>query len=205
MIERSKKIPLIGGYDYTYDPDKPYDICIACAFINNASCDGPNFALMTAERRCEWLQARRLFLKGQEPYKWSYDYIAEEADVAKNTVISIFVDPMYDPRISTLQRVLKVVVNGSGGKNPCPLMSKNGPEIVYADTPETVQVLSEKIAQLESLQNMLDNIHGSYKEEMEAIRAKAEKIADYLKQEIAKRDDMLSKKDRIIEKLVLKD
>lgn len=203
MIERSKNFPTVSGYEYAYDPERPYDICIGCAYINSASCDGPNFFSMTPERRCEWLQSRRHFLKMRDPHKWSYDYLAETADVAKNTVIRVFSDPTYDPRVSTLERILKIMVNGSWGQNPCALMSQNGPEIVYTDTPETIRQLNEKIEQLTAVQDTLKNIHDSYATEMNAIRAKAEQIAEYLKSEIAKRDETIATKDKIIAKMVL--
>jgi hypothetical protein len=159
----------VYGYNSANDPSKPYDACVGCMYINSAKCDGPNFLAMTPERRCEWLQRRRAFLRSIEPDKWNYDYVAEQSKVGKNTVISIFSDPTYSPRVDTLESVLRVMVNGSWGENPCPL-TLCAPEIIYADSPETVRILAERGEQVSQLQNTLANIHHFYAEELDKVR-----------------------------------
>lgn len=185
----------VYGFNPTYDPDKPYDICVGCSYINSAKCNGPNFLAMTPERRCEWLQRRRAFLRTREPEKWSYDYVAEAAQVGKNTVVSIFTDPEYDARVSTLERVVRVMVSGQWGEASCPLLAGEEAGVVYTDTPETIRLLAEKSEQVMHLQHTLDNIHEFYTAELNRVRSERNELIDVL---IA--DGQL--KDKIIDKLI---
>ena len=98
--------------------EKPYNRCLNCDNIGS-QCDGPNFLAMSAERRCEWMRLRKEYLHSLEPDKWTNAYIAEESGVSKVTVARVFSGDTKDIRISTIESILKVLVNGSWGKYPC--------------------------------------------------------------------------------------
>ena len=121
------------------DETKPYNLCIKCSLLNGTGCNGPAIIKMSPARRVEWFQLLRAYLRSLEPWKWSYAYIAEAADLSENTVIKTFNDPDYDPRVSTLTAIFNVMCP-SRGENSCPLKSLQTSETIYED--KSVAILS---------------------------------------------------------------
>lgn len=136
-------------YQEGYDPERPYNVCIACVYMNTKRCDGPNILAMTPERRCEFLHARLEFLHAQDK-KWGYKYIADQTVLSENTVRHIILDPEYDPRVSTLQLVCREL-GGSWGEYPCAMMSIRGQDVMQVDRPETLELLNSKDQEIEQL------------------------------------------------------
>lgn len=132
-----------------YNPEHPYDVCIACIYYNTKRCDGPNILAMTPERRCEFLHARLDFLHAQDK-KWGYKYIADQTGLAEATVRRIITEPDYDPRITSLQDVCRTL-GGSWGEYPCALMTMRSQDVVQVDRPETLELLKSKDQEIDQL------------------------------------------------------
>lgn len=94
------------------DPDKPYDICLNCSFLQK-SCDGPNMLAMDYPRWVEWAnsRAKQLHLTRAQ--------IAEQSNLPKSTLDSILSGRTQDIRASTMRSITKVLVGDCWGQYPC--------------------------------------------------------------------------------------
>ena len=165
--------------------EKPYNICISCSRIGQ-SCDGPNFLAMSVERWCEWCHLRRDYLG------WKNSTIADKAGVSKISVDRIMSGDVKDLRITTMQTVTKALVNGSWGQSPCVLVTETEKEI-YVDNPVI-------IAQCQHLQNTLDNLSADYTTELAAVRAEAQKVKDFLLNQISLKDKQIEWMQSVIQR-----
>lgn len=165
--------------DFTVTEDKPYNKCFECRAFRTR-CSGPNPLSMSLTRACEYLQMTRVFLG------WSYQRVTDETErigmaLSLTTVKRTLAGKNPDPSFYTMS-ALNIVLLGvpDGTKYPCAI-----PDIV-ADVDSDKQ-LSDALRDLERLNSdteeyraIIDNIHRSYKAEMDAIRDEAQKKIDYL-------------------------
>ena len=156
--------------------DKPYNVCIQCQYIGE-KCDGPNFLAMEMSRLCEWARLRKEYLRAQDP-KWTNAYIAETAKVAKVTVDRFLAGKADDIKYSTIQSILRVLVNGSWGKYPCAMASDTEPQTVYVDNPQTA-------AECERLRSTLNTQAAEFK-----------RMQDFYEKEIEFKDNQMLQKDK---------
>ena len=150
----------------------PYIVCVSCAKIGK-TCDGPNFLAMTVDQFCTWCKVRKDYLG------WKNGYIAEKACVSKMSVERVMAGDSKDLRITTMQAIARVLVNGVWGQSPCVLVNES--EEVYRDNPAIV-------AQCQHLQNTLDKLVGEYQAEAKAIRSELQEKIQFLKEQIAIKD-----------------
>ena len=94
------------------DPEKPYDICLNCDFLQK-SCDGPNMLAMDYPRWVEWANNRAKQLR------LTRAQIAEQSNIPKSTLDSILSGRTQDIRASTMRAITKVLVGGCWGQYPC--------------------------------------------------------------------------------------
>lgn len=196
--------------------EKPYNRCLNCESIGK-KCDGPNFLAMTAERRSEWMRLRKEYLHSLEPDKWTNAYIAEVSGVSKVTVARVFSGDTKDIRISTIEAILKVLVNGSWGQYPCAMGGDVEPETVYLDNPALLQRAEAAEAECAQLRAMLESMSQGHRAEIvEAHASDQAKIAHLIKetefleeqlrhkdQQLDERRDFLRRKDKYILALAL--
>lgn len=162
--------------------EKPYNACLNCGHIGK-NCDGPNFLAMDMHRLTEWCRLRKEYLHKQDA-KWKNEYIAEEAGLSEITVARFLSGKVEDTKMSTISRIMRVLVNGTWGQYPCAMGAS---EIIYMDSP----ALEEKCTRLQA--------------DMETVRADAQRKVDFLRAEMSKKDqllderrDFLKRKDRAI-------
>ena len=156
--------------------DKPYNVCVSCPRIGQ-TCDGPNFLAMPLERFCEWCKLRRDFLG------WKNQFIADKGNVSKISVDRIMACDVKDLRITTMQAVAKVLVNGTWGKAPCVLVTESEKEI-YVDNPVIV-------AQCQQLQNMIETLTEENKAQLAAVHQEANEKIDFLMKQIEIKDKQI--------------
>lgn len=159
--------------------EKPYNMCINCIHIGKR-CDGPNFLAMEIERWCDWCKLRKEYLG------WTNSYIAEEADVSKISVDRIMTANVKDLRISTMQAVTKMLVNGSWGQYPCAMAA------IGTDT-------SEAAAQCANLKEEMSKLKAAHKEEIAAIRADHEQKINFWKEQMKFLESQMLAKDKLLE------
>lgn len=178
--------------------EKPYNMCLNCAHIGKR-CDGPNFLAMTPERRSEWMRLRKDYLHSIEPDKWTNAYIAETAGVSKITVSRVLSGDMKDLRISTIESVLKVLVNGTWGQYPCAMAGETSAEVVYMDSPELVKRAEESTAECERLRAMLEKMTADHKEDISTAHADDQKKIDFLREQIKFKEEQMREKDKLMQ------
>lgn len=172
--------------------EKPYNRCLNCANIGK-KCDGPNFLAMSPERRSEWMRLRKEYLHSVEPDRWTNSYIADEAGVSKVTVSRVLSGDMKDIRISTIEAILKVLVNGSWGQYPCAIDA-----VPEGDT-DLLKRLEEAEAECARLQEALAKETAEKKMELTAAHEVDEKRVEYLKEQIKFKEDQMRQKDRLLD------
>lgn len=170
--------------------EKPYNRCLNCESIGK-KCDGPNFLAMTAERRSEWMRLRKEYLHRLEPDKWTNTYIAEAAGVSKVTVSRVLSGDMKDIRISTIESILKVLVNGSWGQYPCAMGGE-----VSVDNPALLQRAEAAEAECARLRAMLESMHQGHQSELVEAHASDQRKIDHLIKETDFLEEQLRHKDK---------
>ena len=156
---------------------KPYNQCISCD-KRGVICDGPNVISMSVERFCEWCRDFKEF-RG-----WSNAKLSEVSRVSKTTVDRVVSGRITGLNCETISALTCALVYGSvpegdsWGKYPCPLAIG-----VSAESP------AEKLQQDYEL--LLRQSEAQAKSDREKI--------DYLKQQIAVKDDQLKTRDHHLE------
>ena len=183
--------------------EKPYNMCVNCAHIGK-NCDGPNFLAMEMPRLCEWCRLRKDYLHNLDS-KWTNAYIAEQSGISKVSVDRFLSGNVDDLKISTISRILKVLVNGSWGQYPCAMAGEQEKEVVYKDNPELVATAENAIAQCKKLQATLDNINAEHKADLAAAHSDDRKKIDYLmerieylKEQIKFKESQMATKDNLV-------
>lgn len=149
----------------------PYDQCINCKMLG-VECDGPNFLAMSTERWCSWCKRRKNLLN------ISNEDLAEQADVSVTTIERIMAGLQGDIRVSTMQNVTKVLINGSWGEHPC----ANPEQTNYQIEAQALRAELDKVSfSHKELRNTLDEVIKSCDREVENIRSDSEKKIAYLK------------------------
>ena len=157
--------------------EKPYNRCITCSSIG-IHCDGPNFLAMEMHRLSEWCRLRKDYLRSLDP-KWTNAYIAEQADISKVSIDRFLSGNVEDIKISTIARIIKVLVNGSWGQYPC-AMAAAEKEPVYMDNP----ILVERCERLQA--------------DLDAARADDRQKVDFLKGQIKFKEEQMAGKDKLL-------
>lgn len=157
--------------------EKPYNRCLSCQH-RKVRCDGPRTSGLELLRWCEYMRDLK------EVNGLTNAEIAEEADVSIKTVERIMaLNSDQDIYRDTARRIENVII-GSANTYPCYLAfeEENRPDEKMADA---MRELERALADNEDYRAALDNIHSSYKAEMETIRAEAQKKIDFLLDQVA--------------------
>lgn len=89
-----------------------YFECISCPKLG-ISCDGPNFVAMSAHNLLEWCKMRKTKL-GLSNAK-----LADMSGMPKGTIDRLFTGEHLDFKYETIRPMLKALVGGAWGENPC--------------------------------------------------------------------------------------
>lgn len=152
---------------------KPYNRCLSCGH-RQVRCDGPRTSAMTLERWCEFMRDMK------ELNGLTNAEVAEKADVSVKTVDRLMAQNCEQDIMRETARRIEDAIIGSSNQYPCYLAFEES-------VPDTSQKLNEAMLELERAVNdnkdyrtALDNIHSSYKAEMQIIRDEAQKKIDFL-------------------------
>ena len=176
--------------------EKPYNLCVNCSHIGKL-CDGPNFLAMDMPRLSEWCRLRKDYLHNQNP-KWTNAHIAEQSDVSKVSVDRFLSGNIDDIKISTIARILKVLVNGTWGQYPCAMAAITEQNATNAENPKLVKRAEETAAECQRLRAMLNSLNAEHKTDLAEVRADDQRKIDYLKDQIKFKDSQLTVKDDLL-------
>ena len=158
--------------------EKPYNRCLSCPH-RKVRCDGPRTSGLELARWCEYMRDMK------EVNGLTNAYIAEVADVSIKTVERIMaLNADQDIRRDTARRIENVII-GSTSKYPCyqAFEEENRPDTQKMN--DAMRELERVLDDNKDYRAALDNIHTSYKAEMETIRAEAQKKIDFLLEQVA--------------------
>ena len=158
--------------------EKSYDRCIPCHHRKENRCNGPRTSAMELKRWCEFMRDMK------EANGLSNAYIAEESGVSIKTIDRLMALHCDQDIMRENARRIEAVIMGSSNNYPCyqayeELMPDNSQQLATA-----MIELERALADNRDYKTALDNIHASYREEMEAIRDEAQKKIDFLLDEV---------------------
>lgn len=157
--------------------EKPYNRCLSCPH-RKVRCDGPRTSGLELARWCEYMRDMK------EVNGLTNAEIAEEADVSVKTVERLMaLNTDQDIMRDTARRIENAII-GSTSTYPCYLAfeEEHRPDEKMTDA---MRELERALADNQDYRAALDNIHTSYKAEMETIRAEAQKKIDFLLEQVA--------------------
>ena len=159
--------------DYTV---KPYNRCLTCHH-RTVRCDGPRTSAMPLARWCEFMRDMK------EARGLTNATIAEKADVSVKTVERLMaLNADQDIMRDTARRIEDAII-GSSNQYPCYLAFEAEHPGNDQQLNDAMRDLERALADNEDYREALDNIHSSYKAEMQTIRDEAQtKISHLLKQ-----------------------
>lgn len=145
---------------------KPYNRCLQCQH-RKVRCDGPRTSAMTLARWCEFMRDMK------EVNGLTNAYIEEKSGVSLKTIERIMAMNCEQDIMRETARRIEDAIIGSSNQNPCYLaFEENVPE----DAPKLKAVLHEMehvLSDNRQYKTILENIHSSYKAEMQFIRDEA--------------------------------
>lgn len=168
--------------DFAEKPDfteKPYNRCLTCPH-RKVRCDGPRTAGLPLKRWCEYMRDMK------EVNKLTNAYIAEVSGISIKTIERIMALNADQDIMRETARAIENVIIGSTSKYPCYLAfeEENRPDEKRLN--DALRELERALDDNKDYRSALDNIHSSYKAEMETIRAESQKKIDYLVDLVAK-------------------
>lgn len=157
--------------------DKPFNKCFECHSFRNG-CSGPNLTVMSIARVCEFLQSARIF------QKYSYQDVADGVGVSLATVKRILTGKISDPSFFTLSAIARFLLGDPNGKHPCAIPNVVADLDSEAKLNDAMRDLERALGDNKDYRTALDNIHVSYKMEMETIREEALKQLEAQQEEV---------------------
>lgn len=143
---------------------KPYNRCLTCHHREERSCDGPRTSAMTFARWCEFMRLMRgvNHLTNAE--------IAKRSDVSEKTIERIM-KGKYDQDIyrDTARRIEEAIL-GTGNQYPCYLAYEEAHPQDSERLNDALRDLERALSDNSDYRKALDNIHDSYKAEIQEVR-----------------------------------
>ena len=183
---------------------KPYNRCLSCRH-RKVRCDGPRTAGLPLDRWCEYMRDMK------EVNSLTNAYIAEESGVSIKTIERIMaLNSEQDIMRETARRIENAII-GSTSKYPCYLAFEEEERPNTEKFNDKLRELERALSDNEDYRKVLDKIHDSYKEEMQAIRDEYQARIDYLASDVLRlREDVEhwraenDRKGRLIDKYMEK-
>lgn len=163
---------------------KPYNRCLYCPrrLSDPPECDGPRTSAMKTDRWREYMRDIK------EVSGMTYEEIAAKSDgmLSEGTIQNVLAPGAKGDITRETARLIENALFGSSNKHPCPI-----------DLLEAIPAEQKKVMEVESemaeLRKNIEFMHSSYKVEMDAIRAEAQKKIDYLRDENARLHRIIDK------------
>jgi len=158
--------------------EKPYNRCLSCPH-RKVRCDGPRTSGLELARWCEYMRDMK------EVNGLTNAEIADGAGVSVKTIERLMaLNADQDIMRDTARRIENVII-GSTSKYPCYLAFEEENRPSEQKLNDAMRELERALADNQDYRAALDNIHSSYKAEMEMIRADAQKKIDFLLSQVA--------------------
>lgn len=160
--------------------EKPYNRCLSCHH-RKVRCDGPRTSGLPLERWWEYMRDL-MVINGL-----TNSYVAEKAELSIKTVERVLgpTPPKQDIMRDTAMRIENAII-GSSSTYPCYLAfeEENRPDTQQVN--DAMRELERALADNKDYRKALDDIHSSYKAEMETIRAEDQRKINFLLEQVSK-------------------
>lgn len=159
--------------------EKSYNRCLSCPH-RGVRCNGPRTSDLPLDRWCEYMKDMKAV------NKLTNAYISENSGVSLKTIEKIMaLNTEQDIMRDTARRIESVII-GSERAYPCYLafQEENLPDEKKLN--DAMHELERALADIEKYQAMLDDLHASYKKEMDEIRIESQRKVEYLLDQVAK-------------------
>lgn len=155
--------------------DKPYNKCLKCQHREEKRCDGPRTSAMPLERWCEFMRLMKEAngLTNQEIY--------ERSGVSLGTIESIMALTRNQDIMRETARRIEDAIIGSSNQYPCYLAFEESVPVANEKLNDALRDLERALEDNRDYKKALDNIHESYKTEMQMIRDDAQAKISYLR------------------------
>lgn len=153
--------------------EKPYNRCLSCPH-RKVRCDGPRTAGLTLDRWCEYMRDMK------DVNDLTNAQIAEISGISIKTIERLMAGNPSNDIMRDTARLIENAIIGSTSKYPCFLAfeEENRPDEQKFN--DAMRELERALDDNMQYRVALDNIHASYKAEMEMIREEAQKKIDFL-------------------------
>ena len=158
--------------------DKPYNRCLTCSHRAEKRCDGPRSSAMPLHRWCEFMRDMK------EANGLTNAYISEKSGVSLKTIERLMsLNSDQDIMRETARRIEDAII-GSSNQYPCYLAFEENSPQDSQKLNDALRDLERALADNHDYRKALDNIHDSYKAEMQQIRDEAQEKITYLRTQI---------------------
>lgn len=153
--------------------DKPYNRCLQCQHRVEKRCDGPRTSAMDLERWCEFMRAMK------EANGLTNQEVADRSGISVKTIERLMAQNVDQDIMRETARRIEDAIIGSSNQYPCYLAFEENVPVSNEKLNDALRELERALDDNEDYRKALDNIHDSYKAEMQTIRNEAqEKISD---------------------------
>ena len=184
---------------------KPYNACLKCQHRINSRCDGPRTSGMELLRWCEFMRDLKT-VSG-----FTNAEVAAGSDVSIKTIERIMAMKCDQDIYRDTARRIENFLFGSSNQFPCYLaFEESVPQHTDGKLDDAMRELERALQDNLDYRNALDNIHSSYKEEMQIIRDEDQRKISFLRDQLdrlQKENDNLwaenNRKARIVETFLI--
>ena len=159
--------------------EKSYNRCLSCPH-RTVRCNGPRTADLPLDRWCEYMRDMK------EANHLTNAEIAEKSGVSLKTIERLMALNVEQDIMRDTARRIENAIMGSERKYPCILAFQEAEMPDDKRVNDTLRELEHALADNREYKTTLENIHSSYKAEMDTIRDEAKKKIDYLVDLVAK-------------------
>lgn len=158
--------------------EKPYNRCLSCHHRTEKRCDGPRTSAMKLERWCEFMRDMK------EANNLTNAEISEKSGVSLKTIERLMAQNCTQDIMRETARAIEDAIIGSSNQYPCYIAFE---ESQHGNTQlnDAMRELERALADNKDYREVLDNIHNSYRAEMETIRSEAQRKIEFLTEQLS--------------------
>lgn len=179
--------------------EKPYNRCLQCHHRADRRCDGPRTSAMKLDRWCEFMRDMK------EANGLTNAVIAERSGVSLKTIEKLMAQNSSQDIMRETARMIEDAIIGSSNQYPCYLAFEESQPTEHEKLNDAMRELERALADNKDYREVLDNIHASYRAEMQLIRDEAQRKIDFLTEQldwVKKKNDNLWEENNRKAKLV---
>lgn len=158
--------------------EKPYNRCLTCQHREDKRCDGPRTSAMTLQRWCEFMRDMK------NANGLTNAEIEQRSGISVKTIERIMALNCDHDIMRETARLIEDAIIGSSNQYPCYLAFEENTPKETEKLNDALRELERALADNDDYRKALDNIHTSYKEELQTVRDEAQAKITFLRTQI---------------------